>query len=341
MGKKVTMKDIAKELGVSAVTVSKALSGKEGVSESVRETIKSKADEMGYRYNALGKSMREGKNYNVGILIAEQFMHDSAFYSKMYQSLIKDLLQFDYFGILEIIPGQEEKECTMPRILQNNKVDGIILLGQMKREYIRMIHKTNIPYIFLDFTDDSFNADTIISDNVHGSYEITKYLISQGHKKIGFVGNRLATTSIMDRYIGCYKALLENKLGIQEDWIIADRDDQGTFIDLILPKDMPTAFVCNCDKIAYELVLLLKKKGYRVPEDVSVVGYDNYIFATLSDPQLTTVEVNVNAMSEMAVMSILRRIQNPTTESGRKVISGSIIIRDSVANRIDKCNDIN
>lgn len=78
MAKNITMKDIAIKLGVSTVTVSKALSGKEGVSNEVRELIKHTAEEMGYRYNALGKSMREGRNYNIGILIAEQFMHESA-----------------------------------------------------------------------------------------------------------------------------------------------------------------------------------------------------------------------------------------------------------------------
>lgn len=336
MTKNVTMKDIAKELGVSTVTISKALSGKEGVSDELRKLIKCKADEMGYRYNALGKSMRDGKNYNIGILIPEQFMHESAFYSKMYQSLIKEMMPYNYFGILEIVSCQEEKESIMPRILKNNKVDGIILLGQMQKDYIWMIDKTKVPYIFLDFVDDTFDVDTIISDNVYGSYEITNYLISEGHGEIGFIGNQFATTSITDRYLGYYKALLEHRLRIHEEWIIKDRNEQGEFIELLLPKELPTAFVCNCDKIAYELIKLLKKKGIRVPEDVSVVGYDNYIYATLSDPQITTVEVNVDAMSETAILSIIRRIQNPNLESSRKIISGRIIIRDSVTNLIDK-----
>lgn len=335
------MKDIANELGVSTVTVSKALSDKDGVSGEVRELVKRKAKELGYRYNALGKSMREGKNYNIGIIIAEQFMHESAFYSKIFQALIKEMMRFDYFGILEIISGHDERRCVMPNILRNNKVDGIILLGQMHRDYIKVIDSTGIPYVFLDFTDDAFNVDTIISDNVYGSYEITKYLISQGHREIGFIGNQLATSSITDRYLGYYKAMLEHKLSIKEEWVINDRDEEGNFIDLALPKDLPTAFVCNCDKIAYELILLLKKKNIVVPEDVSVVGYDNYIFATLSDPQITTVEVNVEAMSEMAVDSIIRRFTSPSIESSRKIISGRIIIRDSVLSLIDNRQIVN
>ncbi|MDF2945273.1 MAG: transcriptional regulator [Herbinix sp.] len=331
MGKSVTMKDVAMQLGVSTVTVSKALTDREGVSDSVRETIKQKAEEMGYRYNFIGKSMKEGMNYNIGILVAEQFMHDSAFYSKMYQTVVKDLLDYDYFGILEVVPDEAEKECRLPHVIQNNKVDGIIILGQMSRAYIEKIASSNIPFIFLDFNDDHFEVDTIVSDSFYGAYELTNYLFSIGHKDIGFVGNRNATTSIMDRYIGYYKSLLYNKLQLNEEWIINDRDEKGKFCELQLPIHMPTAFVCNCDEVAYSLILQLKKSGFRVPEDVSVVGYDNYIYATVSNPAITTVEVNVEAMSESAVNSILKRVRIPSGECSRKVISGRIIFRDSVA----------
>jgi len=323
-------------LGVSTVTVSKALSDREGVSEAVRESVKHKADAMGYRYNSLGKSMKEGMNYNVGILVAEQFMHDSAFYSKMYQTLIKDLLLLNYFGILEIIPDESERDLKLPLILQNSKVDGIIILGQMSRSYIERISSVQIPFIFLDFSDDHFQVDTIVSDSFYGSYELTNYLISLGHKNIGFVGNQSATTSIMDRYIGYYKALLQNKLNLNEEWIISDRDDKGKFLDLELPIHMPTAFVCNCDEIAYHFIRKLKKSGFRVPEDVSVVGYDNYIFATISTPMITTEEVNVEAMSEAAVQSIIKRIKHPSNEFSRKVISGRMVFRDSATSPTDR-----
>ena len=329
MGKTITMKDIAKQLGVSTVTVSKALSDREGVSSNVREMIKLKATEMGYRYNSMGKSMKEGVNYNIGILVAERFMHDNAFYSKMYQAMNKDLMLLNYFALLEVVSEASEEGCVLPLVLQNNKVDGIVLLGQMSRNYIENIEATGIPYIFLDFSDDHFQVDTIVSDSFYGAFELTNYLISLGHKKIGFVGNRNATTSIMDRYIGYYKAMLLQQLTYEEDWIIKDRDDSGKFCNFVLPSNMPTAFVCNCDEIAYSFIKKLKRSGYRVPEDISVVGYDNHIYAAISIPAITTVEVNVEAMSEAAVNSIVKRIKRQTNDYGRKIISGRIILRDS------------
>ncbi len=330
MGKNITMKDVADRLGVSTVTVSKALSDKEGVSDALRESIKQMAQEMGYRYNTLGKSMKEGRNYNIGILIAEQFMSENAFYSKMYQTILRDLLAYDYFGIMEVISEEAEAEGRIPQLLQNNKVDGMIILGQMKRGYLQKIADSRIPFLFLDFTDDHFQTDTIVSDSFHGAYEITSHLIEQGHIGIGFIGSIKATTSIMDRYLGYYKALLENGLELRSDWIIGDRDERGKFCPIVLPKEMPTAFVCNCDEVAYAFILQLKKAGYRVPDQISIVGYDNYIYATLSDPAITTVEVNIEAMSEAAVSAILKRIKKPDRDYGRKVISGRIVYRNSV-----------
>ncbi len=331
MGKTITMKDIAKQLGVSTVTVSKALSDREGVSNNVRDMIKLKATEMGYRYNSMGKSMKEGVNYNIGILVAERFMHDNAFYSKMYQAMNKDLMLLNYFALLEVVAEASEEGGVLPLVLQNNKVDGIIILGQMSRNYIENIEAAGIPYIFLDFSDDHFQVDTIVSDSFYGAFELTNYLISLGHKKIGFVGNRNATTSIMDRYIGYYKAMLLQQLTFEEDWIIKDRDASGKFLNFVLPSNMPTAFVCNCDEIAYSFIKKLKRSGYRVPEDISVVGYDNHIYAAISIPAITTVEVNVEAMSEAAVNSIVKRIKRQTNDYGRKIISGRIILRDSAA----------
>ena len=330
MGKSITMKDVAARLDVSTVTVSKALSGREGVSDSVREMVRQTAEEMGYRYNFLGKSMKEGMNYNIGVIVAEQFMHENAFYAKMYQAILKDLQAFHFFGMLEVVSEAEERQCLLPHILQNSKVDGLIILGQMNSTYIEKLSAAELPFIFLDFTEDHFKVDTIVSDSFYGAYEITSYLVECGHTKIGFVGNINATTSIMDRYIGYYKSLKQNKLELREDWLLGDRDDRGKFTEIILPKELPTAFVCNCDEVAFHFIKRLKQSGYRVPEDISVVGFDNYIYATLSEPSITTVEVNVEAMAEAAVNSIMKRIKYPTEDYGRKVISGRIVYRDSV-----------
>ncbi|HWT76662.1 MAG TPA: substrate-binding domain-containing protein [Mobilitalea sp.] len=283
------MKDIAQMLDISTVTVSKALSDKEGVSTELKDRIKAAAEELGYRYNSLAKGMKEGKSYNIGVIIADRFIKDDtdAFYLKMYHNVVKALMSENYYGIMEIITSETEKELAIPNV---------------------------------------------ISDSFYGAYTLTNHIISLGHREIGFVGNIFATSSILDRYLGYYKALITNKIEVNEAWIIQDRGEDGVYVDFELPDKMPTAFFCNCDSVAYLFIRKLKMMGYRIPEDISVVGFDNYIFASLSSPKLTTVEVNMEMMAETAVHAVMRKIEGDSRSLGRKVISGNLVIRDSVKN---------
>jgi LacI family transcriptional regulator len=328
--KNLTMKDIALRLDVSTVTVSKALSDREGVSKELKDKIKKAADELGYRYNAAAKAIKDGISCNIGIIVSERFIHEGAFYSKMYQSVIKKLSDVNYFGLLEIVTDENEENCIVPNIIQNNKVDGTIVLGQMSRKYVEMIEKYNLPFLFLDFYNEDYTADSIIGDSIYGTYVLTNYLIEKGHRKIGFVGSVLLTSSILDRYIGFYKALVQNQLPQHKEWIIEDRDKKGNFIEFALPDKMPTAFVCNCDEVAYQFIKRLNKEGYMVPNDISVVGFDNYIYSTLTNPKLTTFESNIDNMTENAVEAIIRKVRDKNYILGRKVISGKLVIRDSV-----------
>lgn len=325
------MKDIAERLEVSTVTVSKALNDKEGVSDELKQKIKDLANEMGYRINSLAKSMKEGYSYNIGIVIPERFTGgEQSFYLNFYQNISKVLEEYDYYGILQLLSKQDEKDLILPRIYHENRVDGLIVLGQVSRSYVKVLQSMVIPVVFLDFYDEQLDMDSVITDNFYGSYSITNYLMSNGHREIGFVGDIYATSSIQDRFLGYYKSLLEHKVAFKEAFLIKDRDEQGTYIDLELPEEMPTAFVCNCDQIAYELIKKLKKMKYKVPGDISVVGFDNDIYATISSPQITTVEVDTEEMAAIAVEYILEKIKNNDKEYGRVSVKGRIVYRESV-----------
>ncbi|WP_129724244.1 LacI family DNA-binding transcriptional regulator [Xylanivirga thermophila] len=331
MSQRVTMKDIADRLGVSNVTVSKALNDKEGVSEELRTKIKKTANEMGYRYNTAAKSIRKGYNYNIGVVVAEKFTNDvQSFYFKFYHHISKILENYQYFGMLHILTYAEERELMLPKMYNEMKVDGLIILGQISKAYIEILKEVDVPVVFLDFYDEHGEFDCVISDNFYSAYEITNYLINKGHTKIAFVGNIYATSSIQDRFLGYYKSLLEHGMQLDKEYIISDRDNDGKLIDLSIPKNLPTAFVCNCDRIAYNLAKKLNEQGYRIPEDCSIVGFDNDIFSTLSDLKLTTVEVNMKEMAETAIKIIMSKVQDSNKKYGRVSIKGKIIYRDSV-----------
>ncbi|SFS04608.1 LacI family DNA-binding transcriptional regulator [Anaeromicropila populeti] len=332
MKKNVTLKDIAERVGVSAVTVSKALSDKDGVSDEIRKTIKEVANELGYRYG--NNTVLQCESGNIGVVIANRFVREdeNAFYLKMYQNLVQALARYNFYGIMEIVTSKDEKELVMPKLLENNKVDGLILLGQFSSSYTDMLIHAEQNVLLLDYYDKKQSVDAIISDSVYGSYKATNYLISNGHKRIGFVGSIFATNSILDRYIGYYKALIESSLDVEKKWILEDRDEEGNLIEILLPdlNDMPTAFVCCCDKVCYILVKKLKAMGYKVPEDISVVGYDNFIFSTLSTLKFTTVDVDIEAMTEAAADLIIKKVRGQHHTTGMKIIESKLIIRESV-----------
>ncbi|MBZ4645950.1 MAG: LacI family transcriptional regulator [Petroclostridium sp.] len=331
----VTMQDIADKLNVSCVTVSKALNDKEGVSEELKKKIKKLAEEMGYRYNTLAKSIKEGYSYNIGIIVAERFTDmkeiSQSFYMKFYQHISKMLEEHQYAGILHILMQEDEEQLNLPRIYHERKVDGFIILGQVSKKYIELLQNIEIPIIFLDFYDEHMDIDSIVTDNFYGAYQITNYLIHNGHKKIAYVGNIYATSSIQDRFLGYYKALLEHRMELNNNYLINDRDERGKYIPFALPEDdMPTAFVCNCDQVAYNLIHKLNELDYDVPDDISVVGFDNDIFASISRPRLTTVEIDMQEMARLAVECIVKKVRNDALKYGRILIKGKIIYRDSV-----------
>ncbi len=332
--KNVTMSDIAKVMNVSTVTVSKALGDRDGVSLDLRERIKQKATEMGYRMHTGTHGAKDGLNYNIGIVVARHFISDaSAFYWIMYRYIVEMLQKQNYYGMLEVVDDVLDGRGEIPNSVLDKKVDGLIVLGQFSDEYINRLTSYYIPTVFLDFYGSREESETVLADNFYGAYMLTNHLISNGHRRIGFLGSISSTSSIQDRYLGYYKALLEHRIPLRQDWLIGDRSNESDiFPSFTLPQDMPTAFVCNCDETAYKLVNQLKAAGYSIPDDISVVGYDNHIYSTISSPRLTTIDVNSRAMSEEAVNIILHKIRDSSYKRGRTLVTGKLVRRESVKN---------
>ena len=332
MKQNVNMREIGRKLGVSAVTVSKALAGRSGVSDTVREQIIRKAQEMGYRYDLVAKTPKEVYG-DVGILIPDHFLGPgNSFYASLCKKLVQQLSERNCYGVLGILSEQEELQGSYPSILGGGRVNGLVILGQVHRDYIRMLESvgTNVPYICLDFYDERSSADAVASDGLYGSYRLTSHLIHMGHTRIGFVGSIRATSSIMDRYLGYYKSMLQHDLPIEPAWVMPDRDEHGVYTETPLPENMPTAFVCNCDQLALQMIQRLQNKGIRVPEDVSVVGFDDYVDAASAKPALTTFAVDQDALARAAAEMIIAKMQGSQDRKGRVVIGGHMVYRQSV-----------
>lgn len=326
---KVTMRDIGRLMGVSAVTVSKALSGKSGVSEELRQRIVQAASELGY-VNPNAAPTGPSRGLDVGILVPDRFFSPDSYYAMLYKELIQALTDAGHFGILEILTDDAETNLTLPHLVRSRPPDALILLGQPGKDYRRMISRQRIPVIFLDFFDPELNVTAVVGDNVFGAARMTESLIAEGHQEIGFVGDVRATSSIMERYLGFVSAMTAHGLHIQPEWVLNERNHQGTFVHLSFPDHLPTAFVCNCDSVAAWVIDRLKEQGLRVPEDISVTGFDDFLPSVVNAPSLTTFRIDHLAMIKTVVRLVTEICAGHEAIPGRIVIGGQPILRDSV-----------
>lgn len=334
----VKMADIAKEFNVSVVTVSNALSGRGGVSPSLAQEIAKRASVLGYRPSVPRKprkraaeQMSDQPRYTVGILVSELFCGDKGtFYWELTQHLTKALRAVPLHVANEVVTIGEERACTTPKLLTEKHVDAIVVLGQLKHDYISFLTGLSVPLVFLDFYDEHYHIDSVVSDSYYGGYLLTDYLIGLGHKKIGFVGNVTATSSIHDRFMGYIKALMEHELSYERSWTIPDREGTALLkMDYDFPAELPTAFVCNCDETAFRVIAALRKIGKRVPEDISVVGYDNYMVSDMCVPSITTVEVNLQLMATATADIVRKKLENPDYSEGKRIIPGKLLPKNS------------
>lgn len=341
MAKSVRMADIAGVMGVSTVTVSKALSGQKGVSEELRAKIKAKAEEMGYRSSSMLNQEKAGRNasYTIGAIVADRYLDKyESFYWKLYQEVATAAVQRGCFTMLEVLPRTDEERMVMPKLLQEKKTEGLVIIGRLKEEYLdKLTEYADIPVFFLDFYSRKGQSDSVVSNGYFGMYTLTNLLFEMGHREIAFVGNVLATDSITDRYFGYVKSLYEHGIDVDKAWVVNDRDTQTGRTDdgfeIRLPHKMPTAFVCNNDVAAAALVQTLRQHGYRVPEDISVVGYDNYQPPGLCDIGITSYEVDMREMAERTVENIIGKIEGSYYKQGIFIVNGHIVHKESVAAR--------
>ena len=327
--KKPTMRDIARAVGTSAVTVSKAMAGKTGMSSELRMKILRKASEMGYEYPHSSRLLPR-EHLEIGILIPDKYFEADSFYAEIYKRLVKKLADQGHFGLLELLDPVNERELVLPSLLTTKHVDGLIMLGEPAKAYYRRVAQAGTPVVFLDFYDEQANADAVAGDNAYGTYRLTSHLIRRGHREIGFVGNIKATSSIMDRFLGYYRAMLLNDLPVREEWIIPDRELTGGIMKpAALPEKLPTAFVCNCDMTAWMMIDLLQENGYRVPEDISVTGFDDFPAGSENEIPLSTFRIDTDGMIELAVKTLLERCSGEQKPFGRLVVGGQPVYRES------------
>lgn len=327
----VKLKDIADALQVSTVTVSNALAGKKGVSEEMRENIFQTAKEMGY--NLAKYEEKAKRSITIGVLAPDKYMGiGSSFYWALYQQVVYAASKSESLTMFEILDMENERKNVFPRMIREKNIDGLIVIGWVKKDYIRKLVKMSgeIPVVLMDFHMRDIPCDSVMSANYIGMYKMTRYLLERGHRELAFVGSIYDNENIMDRYFGYRKALLEAGVTERKEWLLEDRNIQTGEVKVTLPKRLPSAFVCNNDLAAGKVYDQLMERGYRVPEDISIVGYDNYLFGHPFAEQVTTYNVDMKRMAEIAMKLLMGKIDGKEKWHGTRYVDGAVIERSSV-----------
>ncbi len=331
--KKVKLEDIAEKLGVSIVTVSNALKGKKGVSDEMREKITRTAQEMGYHSVQREKKTRD--SHVVGAIVAERYVREfPSFYMEVYKNISQEAMKRGGLTMLEVASREKENLEEKFSAFQDCEVEGIILIGEMKKGYIDAVRREykNVPIVCVDYYDVYEDMDYIVTDGFGGMEQMTRLMIKEGIRDLAFVGTVNATKNITDRYLGYCKAL--DRAGIEDAKynIIPDRDSSGEVFDLNpqLPEKLPQGFVCNCDRTAFAVIRKLKERGMRVPEDVSVVGFDNYPPDVSGGRQLSTYQNDEQVLARLSIHTMIRRIEGKKKPEGIRIVEGSMIRGESV-----------
>lgn len=330
MAKKVTMQKIADKIGVTKVSVSKAINNQQGISDNLREQILAIAKQMGYTKL---KNEEEKKNYSFAVVSPKRFfLEDETFYTTIYYYLNKRCMEKNYTVSCFVINDKEEISGLIPSQLLTSNFDGIFIAGEFKRDYLKKIESLNGTKIAIDFYMLGITMDSVVIDNYDTGLEVTSYLIQRGHKKIGFVGNIKHTSSICDRYFGYSKAMKINNIPINEEWHISNNDTHtGVYtLDFQLPEDMPTAFVCHCDKAAFTLMQKLELCGIKVPDDVSVISFDNTSICDLVTPKLTSVDIDRKQIAIYSLEQMIYRLNHPHSLPKKIYLGSKLIERESV-----------
>ena len=329
----VSMKDIAQRCGVSVATVSKALNGQPDISEETRRRVEQVAKELGYLSNAAARALKTNRTYHLGVLFVDERRSGLAheYFSAMLESFKVEAEAHGY-DITFINHNVGGKPTSYLQHCLHRGVDGVVIACvDFNDPQVRELVDSNIPLVTIDRVFD--NRLAVLSDNVRGVSMLVRHVYEKGHRKIAFLhGERTSVTS--NRLIGFHRTCEELGLEIPDEYIIEcvyhdpDRCAEATRRLLELP-DRPTCILFPDDFSYIGGLNVLLEAGLRVPDDISVVGYDGIHLAKVM--RLTTYSQNTAALGKTAAERLISLIEHPkTTVLDRVLIEGGLLEGTSV-----------
>lgn len=339
--KRINMKDIAKEANVSVATVSYVINKRKDqtIAKATIKRVEEAVVKLGYVPNLAARSLVGNKSHLIGVVIPQtepgkEFMFSNPFYGELLSSIEYNAREKGYHVL---ISGTDVDQSYL-EIAEKRSLDGIIIVGINSDNYYEKLKKTSIPVVLIDSYCNNLPFKSISIKDRESAKIATQYLINKGHKKIAFASGMITENGVTyERYLGYKDALEDAGIAFNKDFVYSGTVSQeyGKKLGLEISKktDKPTAIFSAADIIAFGLINGLKKAKVKIPEDISIIGFDDMWIARACDPLLTTIKQDVFQKGTKAIELLL----NNSKENENIVLDVELIERESVASLEGGC----
>lgn len=343
----VTIKDIAKIAGVNYSTVSRSLNDRPEISLKTKEKIKKLAEELGFEFNNNARSLSTKKTGTIGIIFDKGFDNETAslFFSKLLKAFRYRLEKESLDIILDFRTNPFTGKNNIKKLINTNKIDGFLVADEfLTEDDIKFIIDKKIPTVFVHHRPlfyKEYKLDYVLTDHFQGGYLATKYLLDQGHKEIITFTHKIYEkeySEFEERTKGYVKAMEEAGIKIKKSMILRDEISfeygREAIKKLIKKNFKVTAVFAQTDLLALGIIRGIKEAGLRIPEDISVIGYDNIGFGQFSEPELSTINQPIEELVGIAVKILTEKLQgNENKKVENIIVEPNLILRNSVSRK--------
>lgn len=339
----VTIKDIAKIAGVSPSTVSRVVSNHPRISHETSRKVKAIMEQEGYHPNIMAKSLVSKTTQTLGILLPrpaeELFQND--FFGELLRGIVTQATSVGYDTLITTVTKDSDELNAISRLVRGQRVDGILLLSSRTSDpVIGFLQENKFPFVLIGRSDEFHDVLSIDNNNIQAAQDATNHLLAQGHTRIGFINGPTNLVVSQDRLAGYHKALLEANITPRPEWTIAvDMMQQSGFRAIsgyMSMPDRPSALVVFDDAIAFGVLRGLTELGYSVPEDISLVSFNNIPLSGLASTPISSVDIGIYHLGYTASQFLLRSAQGKPLPEDQIIIPHRLIVRKSSLKQISK-----
>ncbi|MDH2927071.1 HTH-type transcriptional repressor PurR [Lonepinella koalarum] len=330
-----TIKDVAKMAGVSTTTVSHVINNTRHVAQETKQAVMDAIQQLCYSPSAVARSLKINTTKSIGMIVTTS---ESPYFAEIIQAVESHCYRQGYSLFLCNTQNDAEKIKNHLEMLAKKRVDGILIMcAEYLQESLDLFNNfRELPMVVMEWGIQHSNNDIILDNSFNGGYLAAQHLIENGHQKIGIIAGELSKTTAQTRFQGFEKAIFDAGLTLNPNWIqegfFEPEDGYECMNKILAQAELPTAVFCCNDVMALGAISAITEKGLRVPDDISIIGYDNIHSSRFYAPPLTTIHQSKARLGERALKLLLDRIHHKNNEKETIELYPELIVRKSVRN---------